>query len=272
MIGALERRSPSVPRAAGLFAGRDLTVALSYKAAFAMSIASVAMSLVTFHFIAKLVGPTQLNVAGGYFSFVVIGLAMSQILDGAVSAPAAQVRQEQVQGTLEVLATTPMRPAALAAGWIAYPLANGMVVSLAMLLMAGPMGLRFTDPNWIAALTAVLLAAAAFAGLGIVIAALVLVIQQAGALTKWLTAGMGLLSGVFFKMELFPKWVQVIAQASPLTHAVAAMRGALLASKDRPEGHLAALAVFAAVLLPASVAALSLALRRARARGTISTY
>ncbi|HVL90599.1 MAG TPA: ABC transporter permease [Actinomycetota bacterium] len=271
-----ERRSPTVASAAGLFMGRELSVALSYKTAFVMNAASVALSLVMFHFIAKLVTATAAGATlpGGYFSFVVVGLATAQILDGAVTQPSSLVRQEQVQGTLEVLATTPLRPAALAAGWISYPIAASLVNSLIMLALAGPLGFRFEDPNWPVGVLALVLSSLAFAGFGILVAAVVLVIQQGAQLTRWISAGMGLLSGVFFPIELFPRWLQLIAQASPLSHAVEALRGSMLLRRSAADlaPDLIALGVMAALLIPLSLLALSAALARARARGTISSY
>jgi ABC-2 type transport system permease protein len=65
-----------------------------------------------------------------------------------------------------------------------------------------------------------------------------------------------------------------MGQALPLTHALQALRGALLAgaSPAALRGPLTALAVFAAVLIPAGVGAFAYALRRARIDGSLSHY
>ena len=258
------------------FGGRDFRIARSYRAAFIMSIASMFMSLVTFRFIARLVGDAPaLQGAGDYFGFVVVGMAMAQVLEGAVSAPASAVRSEQMQGTLEALATTPMSAAALAAGWVSYPVIQGVFTGMVMLSLAGPMGLRLSaDPVWTVAAVALVLSALAFAGLGILGAAVVLAIQQSAGVTRWVTGGLALVSGVFFPLELFPGWARALSQASPLTHSLRALRGSLLAGQgwQAMAGDLAALAACAAVLLPLSVGAVALGLRYARRKGSLATY
>ena len=258
------------------FAGKDLKVARSYRAPFLLSVVSTFMTLVTFKFIADLVSGTKAGaVTGDYFGFVVVGMALSQVLDGALSGPTGSARAEQVTGTLEVLASQPVSTTTLALGWAAYPVLQALVVGTIMIGLAGPLGFHLaSDPNWLGAVLGMILAAIAFAGLGILGAAFVLTFQQGGSITQWVTGGLSLMSGVFFPLTLLPVLVQRLALASPLTHALGAVRGSLLAGKSLQgvAGDLAALAGFAAVLLPLSIASLGLALRRARAKGTLSTY
>lgn len=258
------------------FFGRDFRVARSYKVSFVMNFVSLAMSLVTFRFISKLVGDSAaLGGVGDYFSFVVVGMTMAQLLEGTLSAPSGAVRQEQMQGTLEVLATTPLTPASMAAGWLGYPIVNSLMTAVMMLAIASPLGLSFgAHPNIAGALAVFVASALAFAGLGIIGAAVVLVLQQAASITKWIAAGLALVSGTLFPLTLFPRWVAFVSEASPLTHSLRAMRSALFGDVGwrglAPD--LAALVIFAAVLLPSSIALLSRALRRARHTGKIATY
>jgi ABC-2 type transport system permease protein len=258
------------------FLGRDFKTARSYKISFVMSVVSLTMSLITFRFISKLVGDSvALAGIGNYFGFVVVGMAMSQLLEGSLTSPSGAVRQEQVQGTLEVLATTPMRPAAMAAGWLAYPLINALLTAVLMLSIAAPLGLQLGPHANLAGACLVFVASAlAFAGLGILGAAVVLVIQQAATVTKWITAGLSLISGVFFPLSLFPGWVATLSNLSPLTHSLRGVRAALLqgAGLSALLPDLLALIAFAIVLLPISIGTLSLALRRARRTGSIATY
>lgn len=261
--------------AAAAFARRDFAIARSYRLPFVMGILGSAMSLITFRFIAELVGDAEaIRATGDYFAFVVVGMMMAQVLEATLSAPAKAARQEQVQGTLEVLATQPMRASAWAAAWGSYPILNALVMGGALLLLAWPLGLRLHDPNWLIAVPAIALSAAIFAGLGLLAAAVVLVLQQSAGMTRWMGAAMALISGVFFPVSLLPAWVQTLAQASPMTHSLRAVRGSLLAGQDAAAlaGDLLALAAFAIVLLPSAILVLGVALRRARAKGTIATY
>ncbi len=274
-LATLSTRPRLMPTALA-FVGRDFRTARSYKVAFFTNIASLAMSLLTFRFISTLVGDSPaLAGIGNYFGFVVVGMAMAQVLDGTLNAPGGAARAEQMQGTLEALATTPLSPASLAAGWLAYPILNSLITSILMLSIAGPLGLQLgPNPNFGAAILVFAASALAFAGLGIIGAAVVLVLQQAAGVTKWIAAGLSLISGVFFPLSLFPRWVAVLSEASPLTHSLRAVRGALLKGTSTADllPDLAALLAFAIILLPTSVGLLSLALRRARRTGAIATY
>lgn len=257
------------------FARRDFIVARSYRFAFAMTGLAALMSLVTFRFISELVGDASaLRATGDYFAFVVVGMALAHVLDGSLGAPAAQVRQEQVQGTLEVLASQPVSATTLALGWSTYPVLRGVATGSMTLLLAGPMGLSLSSPNWGAALLALVLAAFAFLALGTLVAAFVIVFQQGAGLTKWMSGAMALAGGVYFPLTIAPEWLRLLGQAVPLTHAVEAMRGALLAGAPVRElaGDLLALGGAAIVLLPVSMMALSAALGRARRTGTLGTY
>lgn len=258
----------------GLLA-RDARVARSYRIAFLMTLAGLVMSLITFRFIATLAADApSLRGVGNYFNFVVIGMAVASLLEGAVNAPSTAVRGEQVQGTMDVLAASPASASSLALGLSAYPLIQGLVGACVLLAAAGPMGFRFEDPRWELAIPALLLATLAFAAVGIAIAAVVLLIQQAASLTRWVTGVLSLISGVFFPLALLPAWVRVIAELSPLTHALRALRGALI---DRGPSSLVVreigwLGLITLVALPLAILLFSRALEIARRRGTLGIY
>lgn len=265
----------SVAGTAVLFAGRDLRIARSYRFPFIMTILGTVMSLITFRFIAELVGDASaIKATGDYFAFVVVGMVMAQVLERTLSGPGGSVRQEQVQGTLEVLATKPMSIASLAAGWSGYPIMESLVSAVAMMAIAVPLGFTARDPNLLVAIPTIVIAAVVFSAIGLLAAAFVLVFQQAGAITRWLSAGLALISGVFFPITLFPRAVQLLAEASPLTHALRALRGTLLegAGIEAVAGSLLTLVATGLVLLPVAIAAVGVALGRARQRGTLGTY
>ncbi len=88
-------------------------------------------------------------------------------------------------------------------------------------------------------------------------------------------AVMGLLSGTVFPIEVMPQWMQTLASSlSPLTHALDALRAALLegASLSAVGDSLLILAGFAAVLLPLGILALEWGLRHARRNGGLSRF
>jgi ABC-type polysaccharide/polyol phosphate export permease len=77
-----------------------------------------------------------------------------------------------------------------------------------------------------------------------------------------------------FPVESLPHPLAVLAHAVPFTFAIDAMRGALLEGRSLTSlsSSVTALAIYGFVLLPLSLAGLSLSLKRARQCGTLSFY
>jgi ABC-2 type transport system permease protein len=75
-------------------------------------------------------------------------------------------------------------------------------------------------------------------------------------------------------VAILPAWLQIFAYLLPITYALRAMRGALLAGATwsvlAPD--LLALCLFCLVLLPLSLWVFRFAVDRARAEGTLAHY
>jgi ABC-2 type transport system permease protein len=261
-----------VRRAARAFFARDARVALSYKLPFALEIVSAGFALLTTWFIAKLVDAGQ--VPGGYFAFVVLGLAVATLVDAAVATVGADVRGEQMLGTLEATLSTGLPTHALAAGMVAFPLVSAAFSAVVYLVLAVLLGVRAPGANWPLALTGVVIAVVAFSGLGFVGAALVLLIRRAAAAVGWLVAVLGFAAGEFFPPHLLPGWMQALAALSPLTWCLRVVRAAVLEGAGWSDAwnELAVLVVMAFAFLALGVVTLSVALRHARRRGTLAGY
>ncbi|MGI9040578.1 MAG: ABC transporter permease [Gemmatimonadales bacterium] len=254
------------------FAGRDLRVAVSYKLPFLLEIAGALFGLLTTWFVSKIVDPAQ--VPGGYFAFVVLGLMVAAFVDAGISFIASGLRQEQMLGTLEATIASGVPTGAFAVGLAAYPLAAGAVEAVVYGALALAIGARFPGASWSLALAAMVVGAVAFVGIGLVGAALVLVIQRAAGAVGWVVAMLGLAAGEFFPPRLLPGWLESLSAFSPFTWCLRIVRGAVLGGEGwgtgwRPLGVLVAMALGYAML---GIAALTLGLRAARRRGTLSGY
>jgi ABC-2 type transport system permease protein len=75
-------------------------------------------------------------------------------------------------------------------------------------------------------------------------------------------------------VEVLPAPLRSVADLLPLTHALEALRRALLTGADLASlvGPLSRLALFAAVLLPVSLAAFAWAVRRAKDDGSLTHF
>jgi ABC-2 type transport system permease protein len=260
---------------AWVLAVKDLKVDASYRLSFIVGHATVVFSVVVFYFVSRVVSPGgAVGAPDEYFRFLVVGLAVGALIEQTVRAAIDAARRDQVQGTLEAIASLPVGPLALGAGWVLYPTLD-CVLSIAIMVCAAlPLGLWGADPSVGPLVVAVVLTVVLFCGLGLIGAALVVAFQQgAGALTLGLSA-LAVISGGLFPTTVMPEWLQAIASVSPLKHALDAVRATGVDGAGFAEagGSLLALAAFAVVVVPAGAAALSAGLVFARRRGTLGKY
>ena len=254
------------------FAIRDYRVVRSYRIPFVGAIAAAGLSLITFRFMARLVGDAEaIRGTGDYFAFAVVGMAVAQVVQRTMTAPPAVVRQEQLQGTLEILGTRPIGPWKLSTGWSAFPVLESILIATATLVIGWTFGLPLTVARLAMALPALAAVAIAFAGCGLAAAALILAFQRGASVPRWLAAGLAFISGVLFPVSLLPGWLGTLAQLSPLTHALGLLRSTLLTGVV-PAGDALLVVASAAVLYPLGAAAIAIALDRARRTGSLGTY
>lgn len=269
----LQRRRASVRDAFAAFLRRDLRVALSYKVPFVLEIAAIAFTVLTYIFVSKLISPGR--VPGGYFAFVLIGLTVSGFLGAGVYQLGSNLRQEQIQGTLEALLASGVPIGGLAGGMAAYPFVSALWSAVIYVVVGAIAGAR-AEPgaNWLLALTALGVGAISFVAIGLVGAALVLIFRRAAAATGWLVAVLSLAGGELFPTALLPTWFRVFADLSPYTQTLRLIRTALLEGGGWADGTstLIVLALMALGYGGLGITALALGLRHGRRTGSLGQY
>jgi ABC-2 type transport system permease protein len=114
----------------------------------------------------------------------------------------------------------------------------------------------------------------AYAGIGLMIAACILVFRTAGPIAPIMLTASMFLGGVYYPTRVIPSWLRDVGESLPLTWGLRALRQVLL--RDAPLSTVAwdviVLVMMTLVLLIAGSVAFILALRRARRAGTLSTY
>ncbi len=259
-----------------IFALRDLRIAFTYRLSFVLGLASAFFSILTFFFITRVVGhDSAVGSPGEYFRFMVVGIAATNILRAAVVAAAGNARSDQVQGTLEILATQPISPIALALGWSALPVAEAVIEGFLMLAIAVPLGFSAAGADWASVLLVLGAASALFLAVGFIGAALVLAIQQGAGVMGMVVGVMALTGGTLFPTSVLPASLRPLTTISPLTYALRAMRGAMLDGKGPLVllgGDLGVMLIYAAAALAVAVIALRSSLHFARLRGTLSRF
>jgi len=256
---------------------RDLREAMSYRLAFAMQFYGIFFSVTLFYFIAKIFGsavlPALERYGGSYFEFVLIGLAFIGFMTTGMHAFAASIRHGQVTGTLEAMLVTPTSLSTIVIAsslWAFMRSALNVVVYLAF---GALYGYDLGDANWLGAALIVTLSVTAFAGIGIVSAAFVIAFKRGDPTAAIFGAMSGLLSGVYFPVELLPDWLRLLSKTLPLTYSLEGMRAAMRGeSVAELRVEILALTAFTAVILPLAVVGFRVAVRRAKRDGSLAQY
>jgi ABC-2 type transport system permease protein len=266
-------------RVVAAFARRELIAMSGYRAAFATRAVGFVFLVVGLVFFARFVGATAnphlAPYDGNYLGFLAIGFLAAELQQVGVSTLAQRIRFSQIMGTLEAELATPAPPWMVLGASPIYQIGTSALRSAAYLVGATMLvGLTLPRANVVTVLVAVPLVMAAFVGLGLLTAGSTMVARRSNPVAAILGALSFFLSGVVYPVSVLPAWLQAAGRLLPLTHALEVLRGGFLvgASPSDLAGSLLALAVFAAVLIPAGAAIFAFALRRARVDGSLTHY
>jgi ABC-2 type transport system permease protein len=254
---------------------RDFLVTRSYRTAFALEAVYGPLELAAYFFISR----TFANVAGmklegapSYFAYAAVGIIVGAVVSAASSGIGFQLREEQLTGTLEALAAQPVRAIELCAGLLGFPLIFAFLRATVYLAIAGFwMDLDVSQTSWIGLIAVLVAAGCALASLGILTAALVLVVKKGPTIAGVAIFGMTLLSGAVFPVQVLPEPLESIARVIPIRFAFDGIRAALFQGEGWGQDALALLG-FAVVLVPLSVAIFAAALRQAKRAGSLGSY
>ena len=261
------------------FLKRDVSIAISYRLHFLMQLGGIFFSVSTFYFLSLLFGnaliPQLEEYGGDYFSFVLIGLAFSGYMGLSLSSFAESIREGQVMGTLEIMLLSPTR---LSAILISSSLWSYMLTTVRVLvyLLFGVVvfGFSLSQANFVTTLVVLVLSITSFSGIGILSAAVVLLLKK-GDPVAWIFGGVStLLAGVYYPISVLPPWLEPLSRFLPLTYALDGMRLALLRGYSLYEVRfdLLVLLAFTLVLTPLALLVFRQALRRAKIEGSLTQY
>jgi ABC-2 type transport system permease protein len=157
--------------------------------------------------------------------FNVAILAAVLIAISAVQSLVAIISIYREGGILKRLRSTPLSPVTIMGAQVAVKLVF-TVISLTLLMLAG----RRLFPgvlqvNVFSFTVAVLLGTFSILSLGFVIASLVPTARFAQVISAAVLYPMLALSGLFYPVERFPRWLEAIAYLFPTTHAVSLLKG-----------------------------------------------
>ncbi|MCO5184110.1 MAG: ABC transporter permease [Anaerolineae bacterium] len=265
------------------FLTRDFHIEASYRLSFVLSFSSILFSTFIFYFIAQIVDISQAAPQGAaelaandqdYFAFALVGIAFAAYFGVGLRSFASGLRSEQTTGTLEAVMLTPTPVSTVIVGSALWSYVFTTIRVGVYLLLGALLGIRFNVSSILVPVAVCLLAIITFASIGIIAAAVIMIIKRGDPVTAIMSNFANLVGGVFYPIEVLPDWLQAIARLLPITYALRAMRASLLtgATFSDVAFDLAALAIFCIILFPLSLLLFRYAVQWAKREGTLSHY
>ena len=261
------------------FLKRDFTVAFSYRIGFLLEMLGIFFSAASFYFLSRLFGNAlvpQLDQYGGdYFSFVLIGLAFNGYLGLSLSSFASSIRDGQMTGTLEIMLLSPTRLSMILFSSSLWDyLLTTMNVAVYLVVGVLVFGFNISQANFLTAFVVLILSVTSFSGIGILSAAVVLIVKR-GDPIAWIFGGVStLLAGVYYPITVLPSWLTPLSHLLPMTYSLDAMRLAMLRGDSvfDVRNDILILLGFTLVLTPLAFLAFRKALKRAKVEGSLIQY
>jgi ABC-2 type transport system permease protein len=257
---------------------RDFRAAWSYRFGFAVQSISLVFSIVSIKFLSDMVTPSGASslatYGGDYFSFALIGMALTLISYPLITSFASGVRSAQVTGTFEAMLTTQTDARILVFSSGIFPLVQACLQVVATILIGSLLlGADLHLTHVLLVSTALIMTVVALSGIGLMSAAFVVAYKQNEPFSGALLAVSFLIGGVLYPTTVLPGWLSQLAPLLPITHAVELNRALLIDAMDQGAitSHFVALAVFC-LLLPLGLLFLTLALDYAKRNGSLSHY
>jgi len=215
------------------FLRRDILTEISYSFRILIHFASFAMTIVFMFFISRMMGDTintyLQKYGNNYFAYALIGMAISTFISTGLYSFSGQIRNAQVQGTLEILLISPVSVYTILTGnslwsFILSFLESFVLLTVVVVLFPGNMG----GSEVLLILLALAVTFSAFLALGMISAAFILVFKQGNPINIIFGASSYFLGGVFFPVEVMPKFVQFFSHLLPAYHSAKLVREIIL--------------------------------------------
>ncbi len=260
------------------FIKRGYLLQMSYKFDFFLRMFFMLFNILTYYFIAKMMGGAAAKYlepyGGDYFSFVLIGMAFSGYLMISLRSFSESVRDEQMMGTMEAMLVTPTSTSSIIALSSLWSFIFASFRVFLYLLIGILLGVDMTHANIGGALLILILTIICFSSIGILSASFIMVFKRGDPINMLLMGTSELFGGVLFPIEVFPQWLQNISHILPITYAVNGMRHALLQGYSLGDlaPDLFTLALFSLILLPLSLFVFDRSVLKVKAEGGLVHY
>jgi ABC-2 type transport system permease protein len=260
------------------FIKRDILITLSYKFNLALQAVKIALSLLMFYFIGETFGTamsTHLGKYGGsYFSFVLIGYAVSIYISAGLDAISSDVRSAQVEGTLEALLCTPSSIYSILIGNSLWTFISAFIQSIVLIIFGVLfLGLKFSILIAIKSSSILILTLIIFIIIGMLSASFIMIFKRGDPIKLLLGTSSYFIGGIVFPVEVLPRPIQLLSEIIPITHSIKILRELFLT--DNHTNYLNAvikLAIFICIISPISIALFRYAVSISKKNGSLVQF
>jgi ABC-2 type transport system permease protein len=205
--------------------------------------------------------------------FLLIGTLVWAYLSAILDDISLVITWERWEGTIEHTLMAPVPRVAHLVGTAVFGVLHAIVRTTLVMAIALPFfAVDLSQADWGSAIVVLLVGSLSLIGLGILAGVLPLVYPERGEqLSFMVQACVLLVSGVYCSVEVLPGWLQTLSWLSPATYLLEGVRAAIIdgAGVTDVAGDLAALLVFAVVLIPVSILVFGAAERWAKRTGRL---
>lgn len=200
---------------------------ISYPLSMALKQIGVVAPVFIYFFVGELVGENP-EVGDDYFTFAVIGMMVSTVLQSALSGFGGALQRAQNRGTFETLLVEPVP-------WVFLPFAMnlwrvilGLIEGVMIFLVGWALGANYTLDGLPQFLVLLLLGILASMAVGILSASLMVLAKRAQPVLTLYGLAASLLAGALFSVDQLPPFLQTLSLAIPHTYVINSARAVLM--------------------------------------------
>jgi ABC-2 type transport system permease protein len=209
----------------------------------------------------------------GYMTYLLVGALLWNYLSMLFDVLSETVSWERWEGTIEYTFMSPSSRITHLLGMGFYAVVYGILqTALTLGVCMAFFDLDLSNANYWGALLVLAVASVSLVGFGVVAAVLPLLSPEKGQQVSYIVSSVLLLvSGVYYDVDVLPKWMQAIATVSPVTYALEGSRAALREGASVAElwDSIRVLLVMGAVFVPLGLFVFHLGERYAKKTGKL---
>ncbi|HXP94618.1 MAG TPA: ABC transporter permease [Candidatus Binatia bacterium] len=189
-----------------------------------------------------------------YAEFLIPGLIMLQVIDGAYGEASSSVFQGRFQHHIEELLIAPMSALEIVLGFVLAGIVRAFVVAL-LITILGAVFVHTLPHDWVMYVGMITIVAILFASLGVIFGLMASKFDDVASLTTFAITPLVFVGGVFTSIQFLPPAVRHASLFNPMFYMIDAFRFAYTGTSDIP------LRISTAVVIVLAVVAFAVALR-----------